>query len=54
MRDLPASSTWPSGSSTGSADMSRSRELLAAQSAGAKYCSSRIEGDRSSTESLSS
>ena len=54
MRDFPAISTRPPGSSAGSADMSRSRELLAAQMLGAKYCSSRMDGDSSRTESLSS
>ena len=43
MRDLPASSTWPLGSSTGPVDMSRSWALSEAQLRGAKYCSSRSD-----------
>ena len=54
MRDFPARITWPSGSSAGAVDMSRSWELSVAQVLGAKNCSSRRDGDSSSTESLSS
>ena len=54
MRDFPVSSTWPSDSSTGTVDISRSWRLSDAQVRGAKNCSSRRDGDSSSAESLSS
>ncbi len=52
MRDFPVRTTWPSDSSTGAVDISKSWELFDAHVRGAKNCKSRREDDSSSTESL--
>src|SRR5664280_2834831 len=54
MPDLPARSTWPSVSSVGAIDMSRSSALFLGHVVGAKYCKSCREDESSSAESLSS